>query len=309
MKELCKKYRPKSFKNVVGQGTAVKMLMQFLKRDKLPHTLLFSGPSGCGKTTLARILRKKLNCGRHDFSEVNCADFRGIDMVREIRSHLQQVPISGNCRIWLIDEAHKLSNDAQNAFLKMFEDTPEHVFFFLATTNPQKLLKTIRNRCTEIVVKSLNDRSMEKLVKAVLAEEKVKLSEEVIDKLVENSDGSARKALVLLNQVIELDDEEEMLDVIKATTAEVQSITIARILLNPRVKWYEVAKVLKESANEDPEQIRWGVLGYMKAVLLSGGKLSDRAYLIIDAFRDNFYDSKWGGVVAAAYEVVFGSKE
>jgi len=148
------------------------MLAQMVKRNKVPHTLLFSGPPGCGKTTLARILRKKLNCGKYDFSEVNCADFRGIDMVRDIRSHLQQAPISGDCRVWLIDEAHKLSNDAQNAFLKMLEDTPNHVYFFLATTNPQKLLKTIRTRCTEVVVKSLGDKNMEELIDDVIVGEK-----------------------------------------------------------------------------------------------------------------------------------------
>lgn len=309
MKELYKKYRPKSLDKMIGQNNSVKVLKSFLKGNTLPHTLLFSGPSGCGKTTLARILRKELKCGKHDFTELDCADFRGIEMVRNIRSHIQQAPISGKCRIWLIDEAGRMTTDAQNAFLKMLEDTPNHVYFMLATTDPQKLLKTIRTRCTEIIVRSLNSKSILKLLCHICGREKVKLPGEVIDKIIECSDGSARKALVLLNQVIELDDEDGMIEAIKATTAEVQAITIAKALFNPRTKWIDMAKILKETLNEEPEQIRWMVLGYARTILLSGGKLSGRAYLVIDTFCDNFYDSKHAGLAAACYEIIVGTKE
>lgn len=309
MMELYKKYRPRKLEAMIGQDSTVKMLKQMLKRNRLPHTLLFEGPSGCGKTTFARILRKTLGCGKHDFVEKNCADFRGIDMVRDIRSHLQQAPISGSCRIWLIDEAHKLSNDAQNAFLKMLEDTPNHVYFMLATTDPQKLLPTIRTRCTEAIVKKLSNSNMQKLIGRVCKKEEVEIPEEVIEEIIESSEGSARKALVLLNQIIDLEDEEDMLETIKATTMEIQAKIIARTLLNPRVKWYEMAKIIRETAGEEAEQIRWMVLGYSKKVLLSGGKQAGRAYIIIDAFRDNFYDSKLAGLAAACYEVVIGGSD
>ena len=307
--ELYKKHRPTKFNEIIGQDSSIKVLQTKLKSKTLPHALLFSGPSGCGKTTLARILRKKLGCGKHDFTELNTADFRGIEMVRDIRSHLYQAPISGKCRIWLIDECHKMTGDAQNAFLKMLEDTPNHVYFMLATTDPQKLKNTIRTRCTEIVVRTLNHKSMLKLFSHICTMEKTKLSEEVIEKIIECSNGSARKALVLLDQVIGLDNEDDMIEAIKTTTAEVQAIVIARALFNPRTKWIEMAKILKETVDEEPEQIRWMILGYAKNVLLSGGKLSSRAYLIIDTFRDHFYDSKWAGLVASAYEIIVGTKE
>ena len=309
MTELYKKYRPKTFKSMIGQPQAVRILQNKLKNNKMPHSILLSGPSGCGKTTLARILRRKLKCGKHDFTELNCADFRGIEMVRDIRSHLYQAPIDGKCRIWLIDEAHKMTGDAQDAFLKMLEDTPSHAYFMLATTEPQKLKKTIKTRCTEIVVKSLNSKLMVELLSRICKSEKVEIPEKVLDEIIENSEGSARKALVLLDQVIELDNEEDMIESIKATTTEIQSIAIARALLDPRTEWKEMAKTLRETSDEDPERIRWMVLGYAKSVLLSGGKPSDRAYLMIDAFRDHFYDSKMAGVVAACYEVIVGSKE
>jgi len=309
MKELYRKYRPTKFKEIVGQDNSVKILQTKLENGNLPHAILLTGPSGCGKTTLARILRKKLKCGKHDFTELDCADFRGIEMVRSIRSHLYQAPISGKCRIWLIDEAHKMTGDAQDAFLKMLEDTPDHVYFMLATTDPQKLKKTIKTRCTEIVVRSLNSKSMSNLLSHICELEKVKIPEEVIEKIIESSDGSARKALVLLNQVIELDSKEDMIESIKATTAEIQAIIIARALLNPSTKWPDMAKILKETSDEDPEQIRWMVLGYARNVLLSGGKLSGRAYLMIDTFRDHFYDCKMAGVVAACYELIVGTND
>jgi len=307
--ELYKKYRPAKFNEIIGQDNSVKVIQSKLKSKTLPHSLLFSGPSGCGKTTLARILRKKLGCSKHDFTELDCADFRGIEMVRNIRSHLYQAPIAGKCRIWLIDECHKMTGDAQNAFLKMLEDTPNHVYFMLATTDPQKLKNTIRTRCTEIVVRALNHKSMLKLLSYVCTTEEVNLPEEVTEKIIECSNGSARKGLVLLNQVIELENEEDMIEAIKATTAEVQAIAIARALLNPRTKWIDMTKILKETTEEEPEQIRWMILGYAKKVLLSGGKFSGRAYLIIDAFRDHFYDSKHAGLAASCYEIIVGAKD
>ena len=154
--ELYKKYRPKNFKRIVGQPTITEQLTSMTRSNQFPHSSLFSGPSGCGKTTLARIMRNKLDCGDQDFQEVNCADFRGIDMVRDIRNRMNLAPIGGECRVWLIDEAHQLSSQAQNAFLKILEDTPSHVYFMLATTDPQKLIPTIRTRCAEFKVSSLN---------------------------------------------------------------------------------------------------------------------------------------------------------
>ncbi len=307
--ELYKKYRPKIFKMVVGQGASVNVLKKKLKRKNLPHALLFSGPSGCGKTTLARILRRKLKCGKHDFTELDCADFRGIEMVRNIRSRLYQAPISGKCRVWLIDECHKLTNDAQNAFLKMLEDTPKHVYFMLATTDPQKLKRTIRTRCMEVAVRNLTNRHMNTLLVSTIVAEKKKVPKDAIDKIIEHSSGSARMALVLLDKIIDLDSEEEMAEAIQATTAEVQAHGIARALLNSHTKWSHMVKILKETLNEEPETVRWMVLGYARTVILSGGKFTSTAYLIIDAFRDNFFDSKHAGLAAACYEVITGSKD
>jgi DNA polymerase III gamma/tau subunit len=306
--ELYKKYRPKKLWQIVGQTESVKTLANFLKRKNLPHSLLLSGPSGCGKTTIARILKKELKCSGNDFNELNMADLRGIDEIRAIRNRIYQTPMSGECRIWLIDEAHKLTNDAQNAFLKMLEDTPRHVYFFLATTEPHKLIKTIRTRCTEIQVSELSEKELKIVVSRVVGDEKKTIDDSIIEKIVEKSEGSARKALVILEKVLTLDNEKDQNSLLDKITLDQEVKNLARVLINPRVTWQETSSILKTLTENEAETIRRGVLGYSKAVLLSGGKLANRAYLIIDCFRDPLYDSGFPGLVAYCYEVVLGSK-
>ena len=210
--ELYKKYRPKKLEQLVGQDSTVEVLGRKLKKKVLPHTILLTGPSGCGKTTVARILKRRLKCGRGDFREMNAADHRGIEDVRNINQRMRQAPLNGDCRIWLIDEAHKLTNDAQNAFLKMLEDTPEHVYFILATTTPQKLINTIRNRCTEFKLKGLSNTDIEKILNTISKAEKFQLPKKIRKKIVDSSEGSARKCLVLLDQILEIEDEKTMED-------------------------------------------------------------------------------------------------
>jgi DNA polymerase III gamma/tau subunit len=306
--ELYKTHRPKTFKGVLGQPEAVKVLSTFVANNSIPHAILFTGPSGCGKTTLGRILKNKLQCGEQDYTEINCADFRGIDMVREVRSRMQLAPMSGKVRIWFIDEAHKLSNDAQNAFLKILEDTPKHVYLFLATTDPDKLLTTVKTRCTEVRVRALGPSEVYELCKNVAEKEGVSdLGEELLDAIVEHGEGSARKVLVLLNQVLHL-PAEARLDALSRSNIKPKAIELARAMLAPGTHWSDVAKLLKGLADEDPEGLRHMVLGYAKSVLLGGGKLAPRAALMIQAFERNFYDSKSAGLVLACYEVVTQGK-
>ena len=306
MKELYKIYRKKKLKDVIGQESAVSSLSKMIEKDTIPHAILLTGPSGCGKTTLARILSKKVDCGKMDLIENNCADFKGIDTIREIRSAMVSSPISGKSRVWIIDECHKLTNDAQNAFLKLLEDTPSHVYFILCTTEPNRLIKTIRNRCTEISVKSLSDKEIEKLISGVCKKEKIKLSEEVIDKIINVSEGSAIKTLVVLHQIRDIKSKEEQLNAISSSISENQGITIARLLFNTKTKWKEIANVLKTIENDDAESIRWLILGYAKSVLLNGGNLSARAYQVIRVFQDNWYDCKSAGLIAGCYEIISG---
>lgn len=303
MKELCRTHRPTTFKDVVGQPEAVKVLTGLLKKpEKFPHAILLSGPSGCGKTTIARIIRRKINCAKIDFAELDCADFRGIETVREVRRRLSLQPLGGDSRLWLIDEAHKLTNDAQTALLKNLEEPPAHAYFIIATTDPQKLISTIHTRVTHITLRAIGPKDMAALIARVLKAEGAKLSEEVVERLVDASEGSARKALVILHQIIEIEDEEDQLEAISRSDASRQAIEIARALFR-KAPWGEVAKILKGLKDEEPESLRHLILGYATTILLSGGKQSSRAAMIIDTFRDNWYDCKRAGLVASCYEV------
>jgi len=303
MHEFYKKYRPKTLDQIVGQKNAVLVLGKYIKHKNIPHTLLLTGPSGIGKTTIARILKRELNCSKQDFNEINCADFKGIDTVRDIRTRMNQAPINGDCRIWLIDEAHKLTGDAQNAFLKILEDTPNHIYFILATTEPQKLLKTIRTRCTEFALKPLSDIEIDELIKRTAKLEEIKFSQKITDKIIECSFGSARQALVSLDKISKLKNEKEMLDAIQPSNTEAQAINIARALFNYKTKWSDMAKILKDTEGEDPEGIRYLILSYAKSVLLNSNSGNQRAFVVIEHFRDNFYDSRFAGLCAACFEV------
>lgn len=303
--ELYKKYRPKSLKELVGQDEAVAALTSRIKKGNVPHAIMFTGPSGTGKTTCARILRDALKCSDLDFVELNCADFRGIDVARDIRSTVRLHPVGGESRVWLIDEAHMLTKEAQNAFLKTLEDTPAHAYFILCTTEPEKLLPTVRTRCTVIGMKPLDEKQMAVLLNGVLAGERATVSEGVYDRLIEIADGSARKALVLLEQALSLKGEAAQLNVLVASDTKQQVIAIARALTSQRPSWRDVAKVLK-GVTEEPETVRRMVLGYFNAILLGGGKLEKRAAHVIGCLRDNVFDSGKAGLSLSLWEACQG---
>uniref|UniRef100_A0A6M3IQC1 Putative DNA polymerase n=1 Tax=viral metagenome TaxID=1070528 RepID=A0A6M3IQC1_9ZZZZ len=302
-----RKYRPRVFKNVIGQDKSLRMLRDMIKRDSIPHAILFSGPSGTGKTTLARIMCNKLQCDPVDVQEINTADFRGIDMIRDIRSRMHQAPLSGTCRAYIIDEAHKMSTDAQHAVLKILEDTPAHVYFFLATTEPNKLIKTVRNRCTEIALKSLSTNDLiEGVILPVVQKEELNLPQGIIEAVANAAEGSPRKALVILHQIIGLSNEKEMVDAIESVDSEKAGIDIARALLSGRTSWKAMTELLKAVNQEEPETIRRIVLGYASAVALSGGNMTGKAIQMIECFRDNYYDTGKAGLVLSCYELVQG---
>lgn len=300
--ESYKKFRPETLNEIIGQASAVGVLKSMIQSKNIPHALLFTGPSGCGKTTLARILVKSLECGKSDLSELNCADFRGIDMVRDLRKGISLAPISGKARVWIIDECHQLTKDAQNGLLKMLEDTPSHAYFMLATTEPGKLIAAIKTRCTEVKVSALNIAQQKENILFILSKLKEKFDDDLVDKIVEIADGSARKAIVLVDSVRGLDEDERM-EAVERSNAQRQGIEIAKALFGFKVTWSEMAKLIK-ACDEEPETVRRIILGYASAILLSAGKLSSRAYLVIQTFRDNWFDCGKAGLTACCYEVL-----
>lgn len=300
--ELYKKFRPKNLDEIFGQSEAVKVVRGMIENGKIPHAIMFTGPSGCGKTTIARILRKEMKC--RDYQEINAADFGGIDAIRSLRERLNSAPMGGKVKIKVIDEAHGLTNDAQNCLLKVLEDTPDHVYFVLCTTDPSKMLKTVLTRCTEIKMKSVATSDMKELVTSIWKKAKLKLpvSKECTSKIIEASDGSPRKALVLLDQIQHLKKEKDAIEAIQKGSFKSQAIDLARCLINPGNGWAKVAEIIK-NLEDDPEGVRRLVLAFMKSVVLNNPK-NKRAVLCLSAFRDNFYDCGVAGLVLACHEVL-----
>ncbi len=303
--EFYKKYRPRKLEDIEGQGSAVKTLQSFIKNDKVPHFILLTGPSGCGKTTIARILKRAVNCVGSDFTEINCADFKGIDMVRDLRSQVGRAPIHGDTRMWLIDEAHELTTPAQNAFLKMLEDTPKHVYFIMCTTNTKKILNTIKTRATDITLQSMSNQALQQMMVRVLLRENKSISLKVGDKIREHCEGSGRRAMVLLDMVVDMEDEEDQLAAIGPTKTQAQAIEIYRALMMSKTDWPKMAALLKR-CDEEPEGIRRLVLACARNTMLSGNKGANRAFVIIQSFSENYFETKQTGLVASCFEVIAG---
>ena len=295
------KYRPQNFSEIIGNETTVDSLKVVLSRETGGvRSFLLTGPSGCGKTTVARIIAKDLNCSERDFNEFNSANVRGIDSIREIAESCRYSPLFGKVKIYLLDEAGKLTGDAQYALLKLLEDTPKHVRFILCTTDPEKLIKTIRTRCSTFQFSLLRRNQILKLLKWICEEEKVKLSEKVLLRIADYCDGCPRQAVVMLDQVIDIVDEELSLQTLMENGIDEPSILDLCQKLLGGAKWEVLAGVLRD-INDEPEKVRYAVLTYMSKVLLS--KSSDRAANIIDLFSNSFMYSGKAGLILAVYLV------
>jgi DNA polymerase-3 subunit gamma/tau len=215
------KYRPKNLDELdlpeVGES-----LKKIVNSDSIPHAFLFAGPKGTGKTSAARILAKIINCENSkkngvpcdkceqcisitkgtnlDVIEMDAASHRGIDDVRSLRDAVKLAPTKAKKKIYIIDEAHMLTTEASNALLKTLEEPPEHVVFILATTNPEKLIDTIRSRTTFISFRKATPEEVVRSLKRVVIGEKIKITDESLDKIARLSSGAFRDAIKILEQ-------------------------------------------------------------------------------------------------------------
>jgi DNA polymerase III subunit gamma/tau len=295
------KYRPTSLGEIIGNEAVISAVANMLKdKKKCPHAFLLTGGTGCGKTTLGRIIAKELGVSDSDFREVDSADFRGIDTVREIRKNSQYKPLEGSCRVWLIDECHKMTGDAQSAFLKALEDTPPHVYFILCTTDPQKLLPTIRGRCTTFSMEPLSDRLMMGLLRQVTKAENENLSKQIYEQIIQDSQGHPRNALQVLDQVLRVPVEKRMETAQRTAEEQSQVIELCRALVKNE-SWSKIKVILNGLKGQDPESIRRMVLGYCQAILLKAE--NQRAGLIMEEFIEPFYNTGFPGLVFACFSI------
>jgi DNA polymerase III subunit gamma/tau len=302
-KELHRKYRPRTLAQVVGQERAVAILTDKLLHDTVPHAIMFSGPTGTGKTTLAHILRRELGCTDYNLVEINCADVRGIDSVREIQQVVPMLPLGGGPRVWILDEVVQLPKTTQQAFLKVLEDVPEHVYFFLCTSETTGLLPTFKDRCFQITTQAIDENTIAWLVCKVALDEEATVSEDAVRQITLYSDGSARKALQMLEACLTTDSKEEQAGRLSEVMAGEKGDFLARVLFQNK-SWAEVKKSLQGVEDRDAETLRRQVLAYASAVMLNPKASSGtgRAYQIIMAFQDPFTWSGKAGLLAACWQ-------
>ena len=217
---LYRKYRPKTFEDVVGQKVIIKTLENSIANDRISHAYLFTGPRGTGKTSIAKIFAKVINChNRQNFTpcnncvsctqtqnidiiEMDAASNNGVDEIREIRDKVNLVPSFGKYKVYIVDEVHMLSNQAFNALLKTLEEPPSHVIFILATTEPYKIPETILSRCQRYDFKKISENDIFERIKYICKEEKIEIEDEAIELIAKVSDGGLRDSISLLDQLI-----------------------------------------------------------------------------------------------------------
>jgi DNA polymerase-3 subunit gamma/tau len=222
---LYRKYRPATFADVVGQEHVTEPLSTALSAGRINHAYLFSGPRGCGKTSSARILARSLNCeqgptptpcgvcdscvalapngpGSVDVVELDAASHGGVDDTRELRDRAFYAPAQSRYRIFIVDEAHMVTTAGFNALLKIVEEPPEHLIFVFATTEPEKVLPTIRSRTHHYPFRLLAPRTMRSLLERICAQEDVTVDDAVYPLVIRAGGGSPRDTLSVLDQLL-----------------------------------------------------------------------------------------------------------
>jgi DNA polymerase III subunit gamma/tau len=199
---LYRKYRPKNFKEVVGQDHIVSVLQDSIKTGKVSHSYLFVGSRGTGKTSVARIFAREIGISVNDLNEIDAASNRGIDDIKELREGSRVLPFDSKYKIYIIDEVHMLSKDAWGALLKTLEEPPKHVIFILATTLFNKVPDTIISRCQVFYFRKANEVVLKKLLQKVAEKEGFELDSGVAELLAILGDGSFRDGLGVLQKVI-----------------------------------------------------------------------------------------------------------
>src|SRR3954470_12579709 len=222
---LARKYRPQRFSDVIGQEHVTHTLQNAIKRQRIAHGYIFSGHRGIGKTTIARILAMALNCRATDVPspepfgicdscqeiragnsvdviEIDAATNRGIDEIRELRDGARYRPARDRYKIYILDEAHQITDAAFNALLKTLEEPPSHIVFMMATTQPEDIPQTIRSRCQHFSFHAVKFDDIIGQLRAVAKQEGIAIDEDALAILAEAGDGSMRDALSIMDQAI-----------------------------------------------------------------------------------------------------------
>lgn len=308
---LYRKYRPKSFNEVIGQEQVVRVLNNSLKQGRVAHAYLFSGPRGVGKTTIARLIAKAVNCigeegpcnicescnefnsgSSFNLIEIDAASNRGIDEVRELRESVRFVPSRGKYKVYVIDECHQLTKDAFNALLKTLEEPPEHAIFILATTELDKVPATITSRTQQFDFRRPSIKDTKNKLAKICGMEGVDFEDEALETVALIAEGSLRDAESVLGRILAVAD--------KSITAE----TIYKVLGLPKKEYIrslfsclasnekgKAFSLISEMAKEgyDMQYIAKILIRYLRNSLLLKTDMTLEAVLLEGETREDLY--------------------
>lgn len=309
---LYRRWRPKDFTDVVGQKQVSETLMRAIREDKVAHAYLFSGPRGTGKTSIAKIFARAINCekgptdhpcnectsckqileGRSmDVLEIDAASNRGIDEVRALRESAKFMPVEGRKKIFIIDEAHMLTNEAWNALLKTIEEPPAHIMFIFATTEPEKIPVTILSRCQRYTFRRITAQDITEHLLHVAEGSGIQLDPKAARLIAVHADGGLRDALSILDQCSGMTD-----DVI--TIAHVESMIglVSKkwvIDMVSHIMHGDGAAMLLDiqlalSEGRDTKQMVSALTEHLRALLVAKVMPAAEELQIYDSFKDDF---------------------
>jgi DNA polymerase-3 subunit gamma/tau len=265
------KYRPSTFEDVLGHNKLVKSLKKVVT-DRRAHAFAFTGNSGVGKTTLARILANQFAGGKAtqaNIEEIDAASHSGADDMRSVVNRAYYKAIGESpVKAIIVDEAHRLSAAAWTILLKPIEEPPQHVFWFLCTTEAGKIPKTIMTRCLRYDLKPVSEEDILELLVKVADAEKIDIKDEVLEAVAEGAQGSPRQALVYLESCIYAENAADARSIMRTAGQSKEVIDLCRFLLKQQGRsWVECMKYVNALEGTDAESIRITVVNYLTTVL------------------------------------------
>src|SRR6266536_3991919 len=311
---LYRKWRSQTFDDLVGQEPIIRTLKNALKSDNVKHAYLFTGPRGTGKTSTARLLAKTVNCSNpkdgepcneclqcreitsgNSFNviEIDAASNRGIDNIRDLREKVMMPPSTGKYKVYVLDEAHMLTNEAFNALLKTLEEPPPYAIFVLATTDVHKMLPTVLSRCQRFDFKRISTSQIVKHLLYVSEQEHVRLERPAAELIARTAAGGMRDALSLLDQAIAYSGEEISLAQVQSMLGLADPRAISSLITH--IAEQDSSAVLHlihelSEAGADLRQINAQVVEYWRALMLS--KAGADAAAILDLTEDETHEVK-----------------
>lgn len=306
---LITRYRPKTFDEVVGHETIVRALKASLGRS-MSRQFLFVGPAGLGKTSIARILASEVGCKKP--SEIDAATYTGAEDMRAVAADASYKPLMGQSKVIIIDEAHRISAAAWASLLKPIEEPPPNVYWVLCTTDVGKVPQTIKTRCQLYEFRPLSDDEIWSLLVTVCELEKFDTPDEVLDSILNESQGSPRQALNFLSACFACTTREEAAPILRSSSQSKEVIDLCRFLVKPGAKqWRQAMVLLKSISDPNAESTRISIVNYLSVVLCNTKDEKEAVRLLryIDSFSKPYNPSdKMAPLLLSLGEVVYASE-